>query len=328
MGVAGAGSMGSNHIRIVSELSSQFEFMGIFDPDLSRKKLADYYNVSFYPSYEALLEDVDAVIIASPSSLHYKMALQAAEKGVHSLVEKPMAETVEEVIDLQRAFRAKNLVLAVSCVERFSPVIRVLSDLLKEEDLIAVEVHRCSPYDPRIFDVDVVSDLMIHDIDIVLNDIFCSEPLSLEASGIRVFSDAFADYAHAVLHFPSGACAFITASRSTQDKIRTICIHSRDSYIEADMLNKTLVIKRGLKYGKGSESVHYKQYNLTEQIVLPNKEPLKEDIKNFGLAVAGDESFLVEGEQIIRDMKVLDSIHRSIYSALASVRKEGVCYDK
>lgn len=313
IGVAGAGSMGVNHIRIVSELSSQFTFMGIFDPNAEKKAVADSYNICFYPSYEAMLNEVDAVIIASPSSMHYEMALCAAEKNVHALVEKPMAQSVDDVERLQQVFREKNLVLCVSCVERFSPAIRVMSELIKEEEIFAVEIHRCSPYDPRIYDVDVVSDLMIHDIDIVCNAIFGKEPKDIEAFGLNTFSNGLVDYAHAIMTFDNNVRAFITSSRSTQDKIRTLCIHARDAYIEVDMLNKTITVKRGLKYIENSHHGSYKQYQLTEQIVVPNKEPLKEDIFNFGLAVAGRPAFLVEGEQIIRDMKTLDRVHSLIY---------------
>ena len=313
IGVAGAGKMGVNHIRIVSELNNLFEFMGIFDPNPAAAQVAEQYGVTCYPSYEKLLEDVEAVIIASPSSLHYQMALQAAEKKVSVLVEKPMAENVSDVVDMQEKFRSEGLILAVSCVERFSPVIRVISELVKEEEILAVEVHRCSPYDPRIFDVDVVSDLMIHDVDIVCNAIFAEEPLDVDAHGMNVFSDGFVDYAHAVLTFSGNRRAFITSSRATQEKIRTLSIHAKESYIEADMLNKTISIKRGIKYVENAPHVSYKQFQLTEQIVVPNKEPLKEDINSFGLALLGKDAFLVEGEEVVRDMRTLDAVHQKLY---------------
>ena len=116
IGVAGAGKMGVNHIRIVSELNNLFQFMGIYDPNPDTLSIAEQYGICFYPSYLAMLQNVEAVIIASPSSLHYEMALQAAENNVHALVEKPMAETVAEVIAMEKAFKTKNLILAVSCV--------------------------------------------------------------------------------------------------------------------------------------------------------------------------------------------------------------------
>lgn len=316
IGVAGAGSMGVNHIRIVSELNNIFQFMGIFDPNPATEAVAKKYDVKFYPSYEAMLDEIDAVIIASPSSFHYEMAVQAANKNVHALVEKPMAETVPDVTDMQRRFKEKQLILAVSCVERFSPVIQVISDIIKDEEIFAVEIHRCSPYDPRIFDVDVVSDLMIHDIDIVCNAIFNAEPISVEAYGMNTFSAGYVDYAHAVLTFPNNIRAFITSSRSTQDKIRSLCIHTRNAYIEADMLNKAITIKRGIQYVENAPNVSYKQFQLTEQIVVPNKEPLKEDIMNFGKAIIGEDVFLVEGEQVLRDMRTLDAIHLKLYTNL------------
>lgn len=311
--MAGAGKMGVNHIRIASELNNQFDLIGIFDPDPGTAGIARRHDVRFFDTYEDLLSAVEAVIIASPSSLHHDMALQAAACNIHALVEKPMAETVEEVLEIQNEFNARGLVLAVSCVERFSPVIRALSEFVKEEEIIAIEIHRCSPYDPRIFDVDVVSDLMIHDIDIVLNAIMEQEPLEVDAFGTKVFSDRFADYAHTIFTFQGNVRAFITASRCTQDKIRTVCIHAKNAYIEADMLNKTVVIKRGMRYAQEFEHISYKQFNMTEQIVLPNIEPLKEDIRNFGLAISGENGFLVAGEQIVRDMRTMDRIHSKIY---------------
>ena len=313
IGVAGAGNMGANHIRIVSELNNLFDFKGIYDPNNNTSVLAEKFGVRFYPSYELMLEDIDAIIIASPTSLHFEMALKAAKHKVHALVEKPMAETVGDVQHLQQVFEDQNLKLAVSCVERYSPVIQVLSEILKQEEILAVEVHRCSPYDPRIYDADVVSDLMIHDIDIVCNAVFNKDPLKVEAFGRNAFSEKYVDYAHAVLTFDNDVRAFITSSRCTQDKIRMLSIHAKDAFIEADMLNKTISVKRGIKYIDNIPKASYRQYNLMEQIVVPNKEPLKEDILSFGMAVSGDEAFIVEKEQIIRDMKVIDQIHNIVY---------------
>lgn len=316
IGVAGAGSMGANHIRILSEQNSIFDLVGIFDPDLDKKSIADKYGVRFYESYELLLNDVDALVLASPTSAHYEMALTAASYGVSTLVEKPVAETVEQAEKIIDTFRRAGLVLGVSYVERYSPVVRALQDIISNEEIIAIEAHRCSPFDERIFDVDVVSDLMCHDIDIIVNAIMSEMPSKIVASGRKAFTEKFVDYAQAVLEFNSSVLAYITASRSTQDKIRLLAIHARDSYIEADMLHKTLVVKRGTKYKEGKPNMFYSQSSIIEQIVLPNQEPLKEDLLNFGRAVLCGEPLIIQPEQIIRSMKVLDAVHEKIYRSI------------
>lgn len=313
IGVAGAGSMGSCHIRILSEQSGVFDLVGIFDPDPAKKEIADRYNTKFFGSYEEMLSEVEAVVIASPSSMHYEMSLIAADHGVHALMEKPIAETVEQAEEMLRVFREKNLLISVSYVERYSPVIRALQDVLEDEDIVAIEVHRCSPYDPRIFDVDVISDLMIHDVDLVVDAIMDSMPCEIDAVGRKAFTDKFADYAQSTMRFENGVLGFITSSRSTQDKIRMLCVHTREAYIEADMLNKTLTVKRRVQYDEG-KNMHYRQSSLIESIVVPNKEPLKEDLLNFGRAVLGKEALIITHEHIIRSMKVLDKVHQVVYS--------------
>lgn len=313
IGVAGAGSMGANHIRILSEQNSIFDLVGIFDPNLSKKSIADKYGVRFFDSYEQLLKEVDALVLASPTSTHFDMAIMAASFGVNTLVEKPIAESVEQAEKIIETFRRAGLVLGVSYVERYSPVIRALQDLIANEEIIAIEAHRCSPFDKRIFDVDVVSDLMCHDVDIIVNAIMGEMPEKITAKGRKAFTDSFADYAQAVLEFKNGVLAFDTASRSTQDKIRLLAIHAREAYIEADMLHKTLVVKRGIKYKEDRPNMFYSQSSTIEQIVLPNQEPLKEDLLNFGRAVLYGEPLLIQPEQIIRSMKVLDAVHNEIY---------------
>lgn len=313
IGVAGAGSMGANHIRIVSELNSIFDFVGIFDPNTDKISVAEKYGVLFFNSYEEMLENVDAVIIASPTSLHYSMAMKAAEKDVCALVEKPMTENLDEAQNLIDAFNNKGLTLGVSYVERFNPVIDVLKSVIKNEEIVSIEVHRCSPYDNRIFDVDVITDLMCHDVDLITNAILDETPISVDAIGRKFFTDRFADYSQSILKFNSGVIAFDTASRCTQDKIRTFIIHAKAAYIEADMLNRTLTIKRRIKYEKASDDVNYVQSAIIEQINVPNKEPLKEDLINFGNSLMGKDKLRITGEHILRSMKTLDEIHNVVY---------------
>jgi len=312
IGVAGAGSMGANHIRILSEQSGIFDLVGIFDPNPERQFIAEKYDVTYFESYEQMLSQVDAVVIASPSSLHYDMALVAAEHGVHALIEKPIAENVEQARHIISIFKEKNLVLSVSYVERYSPVIRAVQEVLKSEEIISIEVHRCSPYDKRIFDVDVISDLMIHDVDIVVNALMDSTPVTIDAWGRNAFSENFIDYAQSTMRFENGVLAFITSSRTTQDKIRLLAIHAKEAYIEADMMNKTLVVKRSTQYAEGKH-ISYRQSSIIERIVVPNQEPLKEDLLNFGKAVLHREELIIKPEHVIRSMEVLDTVREVAY---------------
>ena len=315
IGVAGAGMMGRIHIRIINELDGLFKFVGVYDPNQERAKIAESYEAKAYSDYQSLLDDVEAVVIACPTSLHKKLALEAAEKNVHVLCEKPVAESLSDAKDMYAAFSKKSLKFTVSHVERFNPVVRTISDLVKGLEIVSVEIHRCSPFDSRIYDVDVVADLMIHDLDIVLNSIFNTEPTTVKAIGRNVFGSKFVDYAQAALTFPNGAAAFITASRCTEDKIRTICIHAKGAYIEGDMLRRTLSIKRGVSYEEESDNpkIDYTQSNVVQQVILMDKNPLKEEISNFGHAILYDSEPLIVGEEVIRSMTVLDKVEAELY---------------
>ena len=317
IGVAGAGKMGKNHIRVLSELGNMFELVGVYDPIPERRNsAAKTYDIEAFCSYEQLLDSVEAVTIACPTSLHKELATLAGEKGVHTLVEKPASECVSDTEDMCILFAKKGLRFTVGHVERFNPVIRCLSDIAKNVEIAAIEVHRCGPFDSRIYDVDVVSDLMIHDIDIVSNAICDSDVFDVNAFGKRVYGEKFVDYATAALTFPNGVLAFITASRCTEDKIRKICLHTKGSFIEGDLLNRTLVIKRSANFDERGIVPHslYSQSNITEHIVLPNEEPLKQEMINFGRSIFSDITPEVSSKQVLRSMKILERIEDAIYS--------------
>ena len=315
VGVAGAGMMGAIHIRLLAELNGIYELVGVYDPDQERAAIAEKYGARSYSSYEELLNDVDMVTLACPTSLHKPMALQAAENDVHVLTEKPIAESLADAQEMYNAFKEKNLKFMVSHVERFNPVVRTISDIIKGKEIIAVEMHRCSPFDSRIYDVDVVSDLMIHDMDIVLNSIFKTSPKSVSAVGAKVYGNKFVDYAQATLMFPDKSFAFITSSRCTEEKIRTVCIHTNGAYIEGDMLRRTLTVKRGVNYEEESTNprINYTQSNVTEQIVLMDQNPLKEEIASFGKSILNWTDPFITEDEVIRSMEILDIVKRDLY---------------
>lgn len=321
VGVAGAGKMGQNHIRVLSELNSVFNLIGFYDPDQRKADIAKKYGVRYFNNYEEMLREVDAVTLPCPTSLHKDMALKAASWRKHALVEKPMAETLDDAKEIASAFSKGGLKLTVGYVERFNPVVKALADIVQDMEIVAVEAHRCSPFDSRIYDVDVVADLMIHDLDIVMNAIGLGVPKKVTAIGKKVHTSSFADYAQATASFKNEVIASVTTSRSTEDKIRTICVHAKGAYIEGDLLNRTLLIKRGTSYLEDvrAASIKYMQSNITEQVVLPNVEPLKEEMLAFGRSVSDDEPPEVGVEQVLQTMRVLDEVEKAIYSQM----KEG-----
>ena len=312
IGVVGCGKMGQNHIRILSEMSGIFDLIGFYDPDKTKEKVARSYGINQYVSYDEMLVTCDAVTIACPTSMHKEMALKAAKEGKHALVEKPIAEDLHDTQEIISAFKKNELMLTVGHVERYNPVVTTLCEILKSMDIVAIEIHRCSPFDSRIYDVDVVSDLMIHDIDILVNGIMEEYPLNIFAFSKSVHNSRFADYAHAVFSFSNGVNAFVTTSRATEDKIRMIVVHALGAYIEADMLNKSLTIKKGVNYELQHAS--YRQYSVTENVFVPLVEPLREELKNFGEAILGKKAMVIGGDQIIRAMQVLDTVKGIIYT--------------
>ncbi len=279
IGIIGVGSMGKNHLRVILELNNYYEVMGFFDTDKERSELiSKTYGVDSYNSAEELMDKVDAIIIATPASLHYELGLLAAKKRKHILMEKPVCLEVEEAKNLIE--KCKGLTCLVSHVERYNPAVYELSDLLKNEDIVGIEIHRCSPYDPRIFDADVIEDLMIHDIDILINEINPGNIKKIQSFGNSKFSKKYFDYVNTIIEFDNGIICSLVASRSTQNKIRTINIHTKNGYITSDMLNKKLTITRKTSY-KLYENQKYKQDNIIETLMLPNDEPLKAEYTDF-----------------------------------------------
>ncbi len=279
IGILGVGSMGKNHLRVVLELNNYYNVIGFYETDLKRRKeIEKMFNVTAYDSAEELIKDVDAIIIATPASSHYELGLLAAKHKKHILMEKPVCLEVKDAKDLIK--KCKGLTCLVSHVERYNPSVCELPELLKGEEIVGIEIHRCSPYDPRIFDADVIEDLMIHDIDILMNEIKPGKIKKIEAYGNHRFSEKNADYVNAIIKFDNDIVCSIVSSRSTQDKIRTINIHTKDKYIACDMLNKKLTITKKTSYIDYNNE-KYKQDSVVETVMLPNSEPLKVEYIDF-----------------------------------------------
>lgn len=258
IGVLGAGHLGSIHIDLLWH-SQRYDLKGFYEPDADKATAIEQaYGIQAYASYEALLSDVTAVDIVTPTLSHYNCAMQAIEQGKHLFIEKPITKTTEEAASLADAVREKGVKAQVGHVERYNPAfIGALSYGLAPA---FVESHRLAPFQPRGTDVSVVLDLMIHDIDIVLS--LMRAPVSyISASGVNVISDN-PDIASARLEFENGAVANLTASRMSLKKERKMRLFQRSAYVTIDFYNKkTNVFKMRDKAELGADNLYQMEIN-------------------------------------------------------------------
>ena len=282
IGVLGAGRMGQNHCRVYSNLKN-IKFVGVGDVNPERgREVARTYEVSYFLEVESLLENVDAISICTPTPQHYELVARCLERNIHVMVEKPFTETLEQAQALKDAAEVKNnLVVQVGHIEMFNPTFAELRKVLEEMTPLAVNFNRLSPFQGSNVDVDVVLDLMIHDIGLLVN-MFTSEPASMDAYGFSVFSDTI-DHGLAVLRYDSGLLVSLTASRVTEQKVRSISVTTREAFIEADLLNKNISVHRRTlgDYIAHKNGVKYRQESLIERIVVPAREPLYLELQDF-----------------------------------------------
>jgi predicted dehydrogenase len=230
VGVIGLGHLGSLHAKMLAQ-TRDARLVSVFDTDTARcASVAAQYGATAAASPEALLDAVDAVSIATPTSTHFDIAAEAIRRGKHVFIEKPVTKTVEQAKELNRLAAEHGVCIQVGHIERFNPAIVALDGY--NIDPMFVESHRLAQFNPRGTDVAVVLDLMIHDIDIILS-LVKSEVVSIDASGIAVVS-ASADIANARLTFRNGCVANITASRISQNRMRKMRLFQKNAYISID----------------------------------------------------------------------------------------------
>jgi predicted dehydrogenase len=193
VGVIGVGNMGQHHARVLSRLKD-VELVGVSDVNVELGlDTASKYQVRFFEVYQDLLEQVDAVCIAVPTRLHHSVGMECLKAGIHVLIEKPIAASIAEAESLVNAAADYNSILQVGHIERFNPAFQELHNVLRTQDLLALEARRMSPYSDRANDVSVVLDLMIHDIDLML-ELAAAPVVKLTASGSRSSTSNYLDY--------------------------------------------------------------------------------------------------------------------------------------
>src|SRR4051795_4394619 len=276
--------MGSHHARVYAALTGACTLAGVYAPATDRAAtVASRWDARSYETLEDMLRDVDVVSIASPSSLHFHHTALALEHGLDVLVEKPLALTVENAQMLERmaSLRPTKPVVQGGHIEHFNPAIVELRKLVGEYPPIAIDMQRLGPFDGRISDIDVVQDLMLHDIH-VLTTLSDSPLVRVQASGRRVRSDEHTDYAVATFVFESGLIATLSASRVTEEKVRRLTVTAADAHITLDSMQRSRERSRwtSLRADAG-ESAGYRQESVLERVFVPIEEPLVAQIQSF-----------------------------------------------
>jgi predicted dehydrogenase len=272
--VIGAGEFGRNHARVYREMEVA-ELVAIHDVDAQRAtKLAREFQSSSVSALQDLRGRVDAASVAVPTADHESVGCQLMELGIDVLVEKPMAKTLAEADSLLQAARGYDRILQVGHVERFNPAVLAVEPILNRP--LFFEVHRLGVFTPRSLDVDVIYDLMIHDLDILLA--FVNEPVEeVKAVGIPVLTDKV-DIAHARLEFAGGAVANVTASRVSTERVRKMRFFQQHEYISLDYARRDALRVNVKKPGPQPDFAFQK-------LQTSSVEPLRAELEAFVEAV-------------------------------------------
>jgi UDP-N-acetylglucosamine 3-dehydrogenase len=294
VGVVGVGVMGSNHARVFADIPG-VKLVGIADPDRKQRDVvAGALGCGAFSDVEALLaEGVDAVTIAAPTHLHKELALACIGRGVHVLVEKPIAPSVEEGRAIIAAARHARVALMVGHVERFNPTVEAIKDAIRGEDILSIAITRVGPFPPRMSNVGVVIDLAVHDIDLIRwfteSDIVEVQPQLSSAVAERE------DIALLQFRTASGVLAHINTNWLTPFKARNVTIATRNKYIMGDLLTRQVTECFGFQ-SDGSYSMRH--------LSVGHAEPLRAELQAFVGAIRNGNEPAVTGEEGVASLEI------------------------
>jgi len=297
VGVIGVGYLGQHHARIFSGLDG-VELVGVADTEtIKAGEIADKYGCRSFAEYADLIKACDALSIVTPTTTHHAIAMKCLNAGKDLFIEKPITESLEEAKDIIEAAEKKGLILQIGHLERYNPAIIAAAGMIKAPKFI--EAERLSPFLGRGIDVDVTLDLMIHDIDIVLS-IVNSKLKEIRATGDSVMTGKI-DVVKAWLEFENGCKALITASRLATEKTRKLRIYQNDSYISVDYQSQEV-----RRYFKKTNGISF-------DVVKPeNKEPLKEELRDFISCVLNRKRPMVSGKEAMDALEIVLKINEML----------------
>jgi len=305
--VVGVGHLGQHHARIYAALPG-CRLVAVADADAARaREVAARHQVEALDDHRRLDGLVDLVSVAVPTEVHREVASFFLQRGVSALVEKPIAPTLEDGQALIEDARRAGALLGVGHTERFNPAVAALTARAREPRFI--ESHRLGSFAPRSLDIDVVLDLMIHDIDIAL-DLVRSPVHSVEAIGVAALTPRV-DIANARIVFASGCVANLTASRISAARTRKIRVFQRDSYLSCDCADRSVEHYRLERRSAGERPSIVK-----DQVDVAQDEPLRRELEAFVTARAGGAAYPVPGEAGLAALEVALSVAARIEEPL------------
>ena len=296
--VMGVGALGRHHARVFAQ-HPEINLVAVVDTDeQARSACAEQWKCQGAVSLDDIKEPIDLASVAVPTSQHFAIASKLIERGIPVLVEKPIALTEEEGEQLVDLAEKHSAALQVGHIERFNPAVVELGNHLVNP--LFIESHRLGPPAPRVKDVGVVLDLMIHDLDLILT-LVKSDIHSIDAVGVPIITPK-EDIANARLRFESGGVANVTVSRVTPEKQRKIRFFQRDTYLSVDFLKPELQIYRKIEGPSGAVSIQHDCPQLIE------KEPLAAEIEAFVQCVQEGTSPVVTGQDGVRALRLARQI--------------------
>ncbi|MCS7281648.1 MAG: Gfo/Idh/MocA family oxidoreductase [Desulfobacterota bacterium] len=297
LGIVGLGHMGMVHLK-KALARKDVEIVAVIEKDSRKLHLVrDEFNMKTYDDYTKVDLELDCVVIATPATTHYEITKFYLQRGIHVFVEKPLAVKYEEAFELVKIAEKKKLKLQVGHIERFNPALK--EGLKYIDHPLYIEAIRLSPFSGRCLDVDVVFDLMIHDLDII-STLKKESPEKIDAFGFSFVSDRI-DEASAIIRFSDGTESYLSASRVSHRKERTLKIFDGKKIVIMDLLDMSISLAT-----KNGYAVNFKTYSCEK------KDLVEEEIENFILSVKGEENPFVEGKDTLPSLffaeKILESI--------------------
>jgi predicted dehydrogenase len=301
VGVVGVGHLGQHHARLLSGLED-VEFVGIVDVDNERaRQIASQYRTTAWQSPADLLSRVDAVVVASPTVTHVELALPFVEAGVSVLVEKPIAESLEAADRLLEAAKSRGVLVACGHTERFNPAVDAAAPYIRQPRF--VEIHRLGTFPERSLDIDVIFDLMIHDLDLLLA-LVGHDVVSIEAVGVNVLTPRL-DIANVRLRFAGGCIANLTASRISRERVRKVRFFQPQAYVSVDFAAQEAEVYRLVATG-GRPTIEGGKLEVTQQ------EPLLRELQDFVAAVRNGTAPRVSGQAGREALELATRVARAV----------------
>ena len=310
-GIIGVGHLGNFHTQQALKIKT-LQVVGVFDLNKQRgQEIASKYNVSFYTSLNKLLKKCDAVSIVTPAKTHFKIALQAISKNCHVFIEKPFATNLNDAKQLVQLAKKKKKIIQIGHIEQFNPVFNEFLNYIPKP--LFIESERLSPFNKRGIDVDVILDLMIHDIDLILS-LVNSKIKRIDANGIKILSSAH-DLVNARLLFNNGTTANLTASRLSTKPMRKLRVFESSTYSSLDLQNLSLTRYISSKKTDDNKNIIFDFNNKAvskEEILIAPKNALYEELSSFSNSILNKQVARVDGKQGIKTLNIAFLIQKKI----------------